>query len=340
MVKKDLTPKFSNQSTNFSVYSQDENNSIHTTGVDVDDGNYDNGSFLDRDYDLRDKKNISINLENIGANAVKYKILSTNKHFANLDSEITDDDFDKEEKVETVLNPRSKATGSVELTGGPSVAASGTITCLGVLAGDTVTVNGLVYTAVAGAKANNTQFSIDTSNNAAAADLANSITNDTRTGTLNDVTATSSTNVVTCQQTVNGTGGNATTLASSTGVRLAVSGATFSGGVSSSMNGITVDGVQIMSGAVSYITSLPDTAAAIASLITISATVNEPSTAAIVSSTTTLTKTDVNMSGGAGGKADTLEIVKTSPSITAIRLRAKESVGGSPGKIRADIKAQ
>lgn len=110
------------------------------------------------------------------------------------------------------------------------VTAKGTITCAGVLAADTVTVNGLVYTAVAGTKADNTKFSIDTSNTACATDLADSITNDVRSGSLNDVTATSVAAVVTCSQTVIGTGGNATTLVSSNGTRLAVSGATFSGG--------------------------------------------------------------------------------------------------------------
>ena len=138
--------------------------------------------------------------------------------------------------------PIQSADGTVTLASALAIAkATGTITCLAALAGDTVTVNGLVYTAVAGAKANNTKFSIDTGNNETAADLADSITNDSRTGTLNDVTATSSTNVVTCQQTVGGAGGNNTTLASSNGVRLAVSGATFTGGVNADT--VTVNGL-------------------------------------------------------------------------------------------------
>ncbi len=33
-------------------------------------------------------------------------------------------------------------------------------------------------------------------------------------------------------------------------------------------------------------------------------------------------------------------MIKTVPDVTAIRLRAKETVGGSPGKIRADIRAE
>lgn len=105
--------------------------------------------------------------------------------------------------------------------------AKGTVTCLGVLAGDTVTVNGLLYTAVAGVKADNTQFSIDTSDTACAFDLANSITLDARIGTLNDQTATSALGVVEITTDALGVSGNAVTLVSSNGTRLAVSGAGF-----------------------------------------------------------------------------------------------------------------
>lgn len=52
-----------------------------------------------------------------------------------------------------------------------------------VLAGDTVTVNGNVYTGVAGVKADDTEFSVDTSNTAVALDLADSIDDDARIGT-------------------------------------------------------------------------------------------------------------------------------------------------------------
>lgn len=473
MVLKPLSvKKIANKA--YDLYSVDENDSIHTTGVNVDDGNYDNGTFLDRDYDLRDKKNIAINLENIGANAIKYKILSTNKHFDDFATEITDDDFDKEEKAETSLSPRSKATGSVEVTGGPSVAASGdltlssavaetkatgTVTCASVQAGDTVTINGLVYTAVTGTKADNTQFSIDTGNNECAADLADSINNDVRAGTLGDVSAQVSTNVVTCTSNQSGTAGNAVTLVSSNGTRLAVSGSgtftggvnadqvtvnglvytavagakanntqfsidtsdtaaatdlansitndartpitiptidvtatsslgvvtvtapvnagadgnaidtvgsanitaegsTLTGGITSTMTSIKVDGQEILGATVRWRDNVTNTASDIASqintynsnpeytaanvagVVTITASVNEPSTATIASTVSTMTKTDSNMTGGGAGKATTLEIVKTTPSITAIRLMAKESTPGSAGKIRADIKAQ
>ena len=125
------------------------------------------------------------------------------------------------------------ATVGIDITCGDCndpVAASGTVTLASVLAGDTVTVNGLVYTAVAGAKSDNTEFSIDGTDTADATDLADSIANDNRVGTLFDVTATSNAAVVTITQTVAGSAGNATTLASSDGGRLAVSGATLSGG--------------------------------------------------------------------------------------------------------------
>lgn len=90
--------------------------------------------------------------------------------------------------------------------------ATGTATCVACIVGNTFTVNGLVYTGVAGAKGNNTEFSIDTGDNETAADLADSITNDARTGitvpTL-DVTATAvATNIVTVTCTTSTNLGN------------------------------------------------------------------------------------------------------------------------------------
>jgi hypothetical protein len=130
---------------------------------------------------------------------------------------------------------------------GTRLAVSGSGTLTGGVTADTVTVNGLVYTAVTGAKADDTEFSIDTSNDACATDLADSIDDDTRTGTLNDVTAVASTDTVTITQTVRGAGGNATTLtSSSTGVRLVTSGATFTGGVTGdtvTLNGLVYTAV-------------------------------------------------------------------------------------------------
>ena len=199
------------------------------------------------------------------------------------------------------------ATGTVTLASALAIAAAtGTITCATVLATQTVTVNGLLYTAVAGVKANNTEFSVDTGNNECATDLADSITNDSRSGTLNDVTAVAATNVVTCTQTVAGAGGNATTLESSSGVTLAVSGATFANGVdadTATINGLAytaVSGAKANNTQFSIDTS--DTAAAtdLAASVTAdvrsgtSGDVTATSAVGVVTCTTTVTGTGGN----------------------------------------------
>jgi len=261
VVEKTLTPK---PVTNIKrgdilVYDEDVSDNIDSTGVVVNDAAYDAiGSFLDRDYDIRRYKQIAILLQNIGANSIDHKILGTTKDFASLDTDLVDSDFTEELVAEAAI--------------AAAVKASGTVTIAGVLAADTVTVNGLVYTAVAGVKADNTEFSIDGTDTASATDLADSITNDTRVGTESlDQDATSAAAVVTISAKLIGPDGNNITLASSNGARLAVSGATLTGGV---------DGA---------------------------------------------------------GAPFTLE--RLTPSITAIRIRAKETAGGSPGTVRADIKA-
>lgn len=128
---------------------------------------------------------------------------------------------------------------------GTATAASATITFATALAGDTVTVNGLVYTAVAGAKADNTEFSIDTSDDAAGIDLQDSIENDTRDG-AEDIVATENTGVVTITAEIliqSPTDGNAITLVSSNGTRLAVTGSgTLAGGVDGDSLTLTIDG--------------------------------------------------------------------------------------------------
>jgi len=166
-----------------------------------------------------------------------------------------------------ITNITSK--GTVSLDSGESDKADGTITCATAIAGDTVTVNGLLYTAVAGAKADDTQFSIDTGDNETATDLADSITNDVRVGTLNDVTASATLAVVTATTSIGGTAGNATTLSSSDGTRLAVSGATFANGDDNALvSGITVNGVEVMSGTEIFDTDLATTAINVAANIT------------------------------------------------------------------------
>jgi phage tail sheath gpL-like len=105
--------------------------------------------------------------------------------------------------------------------------ASGTVTCASVQAADTVTIDGVVLTAVSGTPAAD-EFDISGTNTAAAASLVAAINaNATLDGR---VTATSALGVVTVQADQYGEDGNSVSLASSDGTRLAVSGAALSGG--------------------------------------------------------------------------------------------------------------
>jgi len=118
--------------------------------------------------------------------------------------------------------------------------ATGTATCVSVVATDTITINGLVYTAVTGVKANNTEFSVDTSGTACATDLADSIKNDTRQGMVEveiDTDGNSVTNVVTITAKAGGTSGNNITM-SQTGGTITLSGATLTGGAATGGTGI------------------------------------------------------------------------------------------------------
>ena len=111
--------------------------------------------------------------------------------------------------------------------------STGTVTFCTAVACDTVTVNGLLYTGVACAKANNTQFSIDCSNCATATDFALSVTDDTRTGitvSTRDITGSACATVATLITTQNGTAGNSISLVSNCMCTVAVSGALFTGG--------------------------------------------------------------------------------------------------------------
>jgi len=122
--------------------------------------------------------------------------------------------------------------------------ATATATLLGVGVGDTVTINGNLYTAVSGTKANNEQFDIDGDDTADALDLVDSINNDVRVGTLGIVTASSALGVVTLTSDQSGSAGNATTLAK-TGTTITISGAVFTGG--DDADTITVNGLKYTS---------------------------------------------------------------------------------------------
>jgi len=208
---------------------------------------------------------------------------------------------------------------------GTRLAVSGAVFSGGVDA-DYFIVDGRTFTAVAGAKADNTEFSIDTDDDAAATDLADSINNDVRVGTVPDtVTASATTDTVTITSMLGGTIGNATTLSSSNGTRLAVSGAVFTGGLNDAeVSGILVNSVEIMSGAevegdypdalatavaanITAFTSTPNyTATAVGSAITIVAADEDTNVNGFVVATTIVkgTKTDVNMAGATASILD------------------------------------
>jgi len=118
--------------------------------------------------------------------------------------------------------------------------ATGTATCVSCVVGNTLTVNGLVYTGVSGVKADNTEFSIDTGDDETATDIADSLTNDTRVGTDDaDIRAkgTAATNVVTITAEAGGTSGNSITM-SENSTTITLSGANLTGGATSGGTGL------------------------------------------------------------------------------------------------------
>lgn len=126
---------------------------------------------------------------------------------------------------------------------------TGTLTLVSAIATDIAIINGNTYTGVAGVKANNTEFSIDTSDTLAAADLADSINNDTRPGVTVPtavVVATSAVGVVTIN--VDGVIGNLVDI-SSPDSTITASGTTLTdagtGAQSMEIQGIDSDGLRI-----------------------------------------------------------------------------------------------
>jgi len=127
----------------------------------------------------------------------------------------------------------SNGAGDSVLLGRDGVQADGTVTVDTVpTAGDTLTVNGVVFTAVNGA-AGPDEFQVD--GGATVDDVANNIRDainaSVSVGIDMVVYARSLTNVVTITARVSGTAGNAITLATSVPLVLLLSGATLSGGV-------------------------------------------------------------------------------------------------------------
>lgn len=110
-----------------------------------------------------------------------------------------------------------------------TAAATGTVTCASVSAADTVTINGVVFTATAGT-ADPGEFSIDGDNTADAVSLVAAINTSASPIVSNNVSASNLLGVVTLTAKTKGTPGNANTLASSNGTRLLTSGARLTGG--------------------------------------------------------------------------------------------------------------
>lgn len=108
------------------------------------------------------------------------------------------------------------------------VAASGTVTCASVQAGDTVTVAGQVFTAVNGGTPTSVQFDMSGTNAQTATSLASAITNHATVGTYVKAAAVSA--VVTITALTDGPLGNLVTLATSNSGRLAKSGTALSSG--------------------------------------------------------------------------------------------------------------
>lgn len=118
---------------------------------------------------------------------------------------------------------------TVSLSSNALVAATGTVTAATVVAGDTVTINGVVFTAT-GSVAPANYFNIGASNTTCAAALATSINASTSALIQGFVVASSDAAVVTLTAYPAGVVGNAYTLVSS-GATLAVSGSgRFTGG--------------------------------------------------------------------------------------------------------------
>ena len=156
---------------------------------------------------------------------------------------LTDDTFVFENNIQNITNKTFTGTTnsfnntSLRVSGTGALQATGTVICSGVILTDFVTINGLVYTATTSPKTGNDEFQINIGTDSdTAADLADSITNDTRTGTdvltVDQTASAIATSTVTITASVFGTIGNGIGLASTSNPgRLTTSGSTLAGGV-------------------------------------------------------------------------------------------------------------
>lgn len=114
------------------------------------------------------------------------------------------------EYLDRLVNGSSNLNSGRLVTG--AVKATGTITFSSLAAADTVTINGVVFTARVSPSGAN-EFALGANDTAAAANLAAKINASPLAGIANVVTATSALGVVTLQCVVPGLVGNAVTIA-------------------------------------------------------------------------------------------------------------------------------
>jgi hypothetical protein len=119
----------------------------------------------------------------------------------------------------------------------PGVPASGTVTCAGVNAADTVTVAGQAFTAVNGGSPTSVQFDMSGTDTQTAANLAAALTAHTTIGKY--VKASNVAGVVTITAVSNGYLGNLVTLATSNNTRLAKSGTSLASGAGNNVQTTT-----------------------------------------------------------------------------------------------------
>lgn len=105
MVEKTLTQKIVQSKFRASnlTYLEDVSDNIDGSGIVVDDPAYDTGTFLDRDYDVRLFKNLSMQIKNIGANSIDITILGTTKDYTIMNDDLVDADFTEIELVEETV---------------------------------------------------------------------------------------------------------------------------------------------------------------------------------------------------------------------------------------------
>ena len=122
----------------------------------------------------------------------------------------------------------------VQVNGGTLAPATGTFTGTSVVATNTVTINGVTFTAVASGATGN-QFNIGGTDTITMANLAAAVNGSVSALISGYVTATSASNVATVTAAHNGVLGNLVTIASGQGTIVA-SGATLTGGTEATAN--------------------------------------------------------------------------------------------------------